>query len=363
MNLYLIYGGKSAEHDVSLKSAYSILQIIYYDYYSVIPVYITRDGQWLKGKTIETKEQVPTKEELHQIDQKETFIFNEMMEEESVAFPVLHGPNGEDGTVQGLFEVLDISYVGAELLTSAVGMDKIMSKRIFKDAGLPVLPFEEVRLKEWTLDPQEVMTRVEADMNYPLYVKPVNMGSSVGVTKADNREELELAITLAFEYDSRIMIEKGEEVREIEVALLGNEDIHTSVPGELVKHKSFYDYEDKYLNDKVIRQVPADISDELTKELRQLAVKAFHAINGSGVSRVDFFLTEDNRVYINEINTFPGFTQNSMYPRVWAKTGLPYADLIEEVIQLGIRRYKDKKQMTTQRKDIDDIDLEEEKEQ
>lgn len=363
MNLYLIYGGKSAEHEVSLKSAYSILQIIYYEYYTVIPVYITREGQWLKGKPIKTKDQLPTKEELSETDEKEPFIFNEMMEEESVAFPVLHGPNGEDGTVQGLFEVLGIPYVGAELLTSAVGMDKIVSKRVFKDAGLPVLPFEEVRLNDWTVDPQEVMGNLEAAMAYPMYVKPVNMGSSVGVTKADNKEELELAITLAYEYDTRIVVEKGEEVREIEVALLGNEDIHTSVPGELIKHKSFYDYEDKYLNDKVIRQVPAEIPDELTKELRALAVKAFHAINGSGVSRVDFFLTEDNSVYINEINTFPGFTQNSMYPRVWAKTGLPYADLIEEVIQLGIRRYKDKKQMTTHRKDIDDIDLEEETEQ
>jgi len=349
MKLYLIYGGESAEHEVSLKSAYSIMTILYYEYYTVIPVYITKEGKWLKGETIESKDQVPAKEDLERTDNKIDFNFNEMLEGESVAFPVLHGPNGEDGTIQGLFEVFDIPYVGAGVLTSAVGMDKVVSKRIFSDAGLPILPYKEVYLNEWTIDPETVSDQLEADIGYPMYIKPVNMGSSVGVARADDHMGLIRAMGLAFEYDHRIVVEKGVEVREIEVALLGNEDIHTSVPGELVKHKSFYDYEDKYINDKVIRQVPSDIPDELSKQLREMAVEAFRAINGSGVSRVDFFLTEDNEIYINEINTFPGFTQNSMYPRVWAKTGLPYEDLIQEVIQLGIRRHKDKHTANTNR--------------
>lgn len=356
MNLYLIYGGKSAEHDVSLRSAYSILEMIYYDYYTVIPVYITREGHWLEGRAIESKATIPAREELYETANKSAFIFNDLLAPECVAFPVLHGPNGEDGTVQGLFEVLDVPYVGAELLTSAVSMDKVISKRIFKDAGLPVLPYREVKSNEWHIDSEEVIETLENELPYPLYVKPVNLGSSVGVTKVEDREELEKAVVLALQYDSRLIVEKGVEAKEVEVALLGNEDIHTSVPGELIKQKDFYDYEDKYMNDQVIRQIPAELSDELTKELRILAVQAFQAINGSGLSRVDFFITEDEEIYINEINTFPGFTETSMYPRVWAQTGIPYADLIEEVIQLGIRRHKDKQKISTQRQTLEDRD-------
>lgn len=349
MKLYLIYGGKSAEHEVSIKSAHSILQKIYYEYYSVIPVYITREGNWLKGSVLEEVTQIPDFEEMNQTDTKESFNFIEMMEGESVAFPVLHGPNGEDGTVQGLFEVFDIPYVGAGVLASAVGMDKIISKSIFKDAGLPVLPYQEVKMTDWKVDSEMVMTTLENTLDFPMFVKPANLGSSVGISRVLDKAKLKEAIEMAFEYDYRVVVEKGVKAREIEVAVLGNEDIHTSVPGELIKHKPFYDYEDKYLNQEVIRQVPSEISDELTKELRELAAEAFHAIDGSGISRVDFFLTEDNKVYINEVNTFPGFTNNSMYPRVWAKTGLPYEDLIQEVIQLGIRRHKDRLVRNTRR--------------
>lgn len=349
MKLYLIYGGKSAEHEVSIKSAYSILQKIYYDHYTVIPVYITREGQWYKAGNMNSKDDIPEVEEMNQIAKKQPFNFTEMMEGESVAFPVLHGPNGEDGTVQGLFEVFDIPYVGAGVLASAVGMDKIISKSVFKEAGLPILPYNEVKLTDWKVDPDKVKDGLIQSLGFPMFVKPANLGSSVGITRVLEETKLKEAIELAFEYDTRIVVEKGVKAREIEVAVLGNEDIHTSVPGELIKHKPFYDYEDKYLNQEVIRQVPSDISDELTKKLRELAARAFHAIDGTGVSRVDFFLTEDGEVYVNEVNTFPGFTNNSMYPRVWAKTGLPYEDLIEEVIQLGIRRHKDRLELNTRR--------------
>lgn len=349
MKLYLIYGGKSAEHEVSIKSAFSILNIIHYEHYTVIPVYITREGKWFRGNDIHMLEEVMTYEEMNDVEAKSPFNFIEMMEGESVAFPVLHGPNGEDGTVQGLFETLDIPYVGAGVLASAVGMDKLISKSVFKEAGLPILPYKEVRLTEWKVNTEKVIDELAAAFDYPMFVKPANLGSSVGITRVLEKDKLREAVDLAFEYDHRVVVEKGVKAREIEVALLGNEDIHTSVPGELVKHKPFYDYEDKYLNEEVFRQVPSDISPELAKQLRKLAAQAFHAIDGSGISRADFFLTEEGDIYLNEVNTFPGFTKNSMYPRVWAKTGLPYEDLIEEVIQLGIRRHKDRHEISTRR--------------
>lgn len=359
MKLYVIYGGKSAEHEVSVKSAFSIFQNIYYEYYTVIPVYITYEGNWFKGAEIESRESIISKDELVDIAEKMPFSFNELTEGESVAFPVLHGPNGEDGTVQGLFETLGIPYVGAGVLSSAVGMDKVLSKVIFKEAGLPVLPYKEVKVRDWRVDQEAVCEAIEMEIDYPIYVKPVNLGSSVGITRTLNKEELIQAIELAFNYDYRVVVEKGVQVREIEVAILGNEDVHTSVPGELVKQKPFYAYEDKYLNQKVIREVPADLSPELTKKVRKMAAEAFEAINGSGISRADFFLAEDGEVYINEVNTFPGFTSHSMYPRVWAKTGLPYADLIEEVIQLGIRRHNDKYKLSTKiTKDDEKVEME-----
>lgn len=347
MKLYVIYGGKSAEHDVSVKSAFSILQHIYYDNYTVIPVYITREGYWYRDAEVESRESVASKDELIDIDQKTRFSFNELLEGESVAFPVLHGPNGEDGTIQGLFETFNIPYVGASVLTSAVGMDKLISKGIFKEAGLSVLPYKEVKHRDWKVNQEEVCEAIEAELNYPIYVKPVNLGSSVGISRTLSKDELVSAIELAFNYDYRVVVEQGVKVREIEVAILGNEDVHTSVPGELVKQKPFYAYEDKYLNQKVVREIPAKISPELTKKVRKMAADAFEAINGSGISRADFFITEDGEIYINEVNTFPGFTATSMYPKVWAKTGLPYDDLIEEVIQLGIRRHNDKYKLST----------------
>ncbi|GEK92075.1 D-alanine--D-alanine ligase family protein [Alkalibacterium kapii] len=357
MKIYVIYGGKNAEHEVSVKSAFSILQHIYYDYHTIIPIYITREGTWYKGSEVKKQESFHSIAELVDLKHQEEFSFNELIEEECLAFPVLHGPNGEDGTIQGLFETLNIPYVGSGVLASAVGMDKIISKGVFKEAGLPVLPYKEVKLREWKVDSQSICENIETHIPYPMYVKPVNQGSSIGITRVLNRDELTEAIDLAFDYDHRIIIEKGVSVREIEVAILGNEDVHTSLPGELVKQKPFYAYEDKYLNQKVVREIPAKLSDELTRKVRKMAAEAFEVINGSGISRADFFLTEEETIYINEVNTFPGFTINSMYPKVWAKTGIPFGDLIEEVIQLGMRRYKDKHktstEITTENKNIE----------
>lgn len=340
MNIFLVYGGKSAEHDVSILSAYSILKEIYYNYYTVTPVYISREGKWLKGAEITDPSQINSSQDLILDEIGEDIHFSDIPKENTIVFPVLHGPNGEDGTVQGLLEVLEIPYVGAGVLASATGMDKIISKVLFKEAGLPIVPYYQVKGTDWNANQELVINEAESILSYPMFVKPSNMGSSVGISEAKNREELVDAVVKAFEYDHRVLIEQGVQAREIEVAVLGNEDINTSVPGELVKKQQFYDYESKYISNEVVPQIPAKLSEEITKTLREYAARAFMAIDGNGLTRVDFFLTADEEIYINEVNTFPGFTNYSMYPRLWEKTGLAYGDLIEEMIQLGLRRFK-----------------------
>lgn len=338
MNIYLIYGGKSAEHDISIISAYHILQEIYYEYYQVIPVYISSDGNWLKGDLIDTKDEVPTLSELRD-GEKVPFDLEELKTENSVAFPVLHGPNGEDGTVQGLFETLNIPYAGAGVLASAAGMDKVVSKVLFQDAGIPIVPYNTVTPNEWETRPEEVIEKIVDHLPYPMYVKPANLGSSVGISEVNTPDELKAGIELAFEYDHRVLVEEGVQATEVEVAVLGNEDVHTSVVGALIKDEQFYDYDSKYLDDDVTLQIPANLPKDLSTQLREYATKAFIAIDGSGLARVDFFVTEEEDIYINEINTFPGFTPISMYPKLWGETGLAYGDLIEELIQLAIARY------------------------
>lgn len=358
MKIYLIYGGKSAEHDVSVLSAHSILNEIYFDYYSVIPVYITRDGVWLEGNEIATKEAVPERSEQLKFTNLDTDVspdhvlatplsFSKIQQSKAIAFPVLHGPNGEDGTVQGLFETLGIPYVGCGVLASACGMDKLISKHLFEVAGLPQVPYVPVRRNDWEADKECVIQQCEESLEYPFFVKPANLGSSVGISKAETAEELIGAINLAFEYDRKVVVEQGVQAREIEVAVLGNEDVHTSVPGELVKEQAFYDYDSKYINNDVELSIPADVSESEKQTLREYAKDAFLAIDGSGLSRVDFFLTDEGTIYINEINTFPGFTQFSMYPRLWESTGLHYGDLIEELIQLGLQRHAESHKFTT----------------
>lgn len=346
MKIFLVYGGKSAEHDVSLMSAYAVIKEIYYNYHEVVPVYITRSGKWLKGQTITDPSQVTNQDFLQFKEEGKAIEFSEFQEENAMVFPILHGPNGEDGTVQGLFEVLNVPYVGAGVLASATGMDKIISKVLFADAGLPQLPYFDVKLTDWTVDSEEVIESIESEIPYPMFVKPANLGSSVGISEAKDKEELQKAVDKAFEYDRRVVVEKGIQAREIEVAILGNEDVHTSVPGELVKQKAFYDYESKYINDEVKLQIPAELSDQVIQKLREYAAKAFLAIDGSGLTRADFFVTEDEEIFINEVNTFPGFTPYSMYPKLWGKTGLTYGDLIEELIQLGWRRFQARDERT-----------------
>jgi len=343
MNILLVYGGKSAEHDVSIISAYNIMKEIYYKFYTVTPIYITRDGQWIKGKEITAADQLTEESDLRIEGSGEALELSDLKQEDAIIFPVLHGPNGEDGTVQGLFEVLEMPYVGAGVLASSTGMDKIISKALFEKAGIPQLPYMPVSITDWKVEPEQVLTDIEEILSYPIFVKPANLGSSVGITEAKDKDGLQQAIDLAFEYDHRVVVEQGVQAREIELAVLGNEDVHTSIPGELVKDRQFYDYAAKYETKEVELQIPAALSESVTKKLRAYATRAFLAIDGSGLTRADFFVTDDEEIYINEVNTFPGFTTISMYPKLWEKTGLSYGDLIEELIQLGVKRFESRK--------------------
>ncbi|WP_022796728.1 D-alanine--D-alanine ligase [Bavariicoccus seileri] len=360
MNIFLIYGGKSAEHDISVLTAFSIQKEIHYQEHTVIPIYITQQGKWLKGATINEALVEGTSLDLKEADKA---IFGSestgiavmptvlLSLPDAIVFPVLHGPNGEDGTIQGLFEIFDLPYVGCGVLASAAGMDKIVSKSLFQQMGLPQLPYVPITEYEWHTYPESVYAKCEGTLIYPVFVKPANMGSSVGVSKAGNREELIAAVNEAFSYDHRVVIEQGVEAREVECGVLGLHDIHTSVVGELVKSKGFYDYDEKYINNTVELQIPADLPEEISAKIQSYAKEAFGVIDGSGLSRCDFFVTEHNEIYINEINTLPGFTQFSMYPSLWKETGLQYSDLIAELLELGVRRFNEKESKKVSRND------------
>ncbi|MFV0560237.1 MAG: D-alanine--D-alanine ligase [Enterococcus sp.] len=348
MKITLLYGGRSEEHDVSILSAFSVLNAIYYSYYQVQLVFISKDGQWVKGPLL--SEAPDSAEELKLTwDQSgqasETFtgrLINpgEIKEEGTIVFPVLHGPNGEDGTIQGFLETLNLPYVGAGVLTSACAMDKIMTKYILQAAGVPQVPYVPVLKNQWKENPKNIFDQCEGTLLYPMFVKPANMGSSVGISKAENREELQNALAEAYKYDSRAIVEQGIEAREIEVAVLGNEDVRTTPPGEIVKDVAFYDYNSKYIDNRIEMKIPAEIPEDVQKKAQEYAKTAYTMLGGSGLSRCDFFLTNKNELFLNELNSMPGFTQFSMYPLLWENMGLQYGDLIEELIQLGMNRFE-----------------------
>lgn len=347
MKIILLYGGQSAEHEVSILSAFSVLNAIYYNYYQVQLVYITKEGQWLKGPLLTEK---PASKEVLSLTVSnggqpgeiygELIMPCQIKETNTIVFPLLHGPNGEDGTIQGFLETIDVPYVGAGVLTSACGMDKITTKYLLQAAGIPQVPFVPVLKNQWKENPKKIFEQCEGSLLYPMFVKPANMGSSVGISKAENREELQLALEEAYRYDTRAVIEQGIEAREIEVAILGNEDVRTTMAGEIVKDVAFYDYNSKYIDNKITMAIPAQIPDEVQVKAQEYAKLAYTMIGGSGLSRCDFFLTSKNELFLNELNTMPGFTQFSMYPALWEATGLQYGDLIEELIQLGLNRYE-----------------------
>ena len=383
----ILFGGRSGEHEVSLLSAASVLHAINKEKYEVVPIGITKEGRWLTAEHAEnllTGKPIPEERHLRAGDPETTPGAAVLAQGESVVvppepvhrqtglmpfqtdapltrrasdrainvdviFPVLHGTFGEDGTIQGLLELADLPYVGAGVLGSAAGMDKDIMKSLFVAAGIPIVKHVTILRSAWEKEPKKVQKLVESKLKYPVFVKPANLGSSVGISKAHDRQKLGPAIEDAAKFDRKIVIEQGvggkkNKAREIECSVLGNDEPVASVPGEIVPGKEFYDYTAKYLDEGSQLIIPAKLTKAETKTVQELAVKAFRAVDCSGLARVDFLMDPKTRkIYLNEINTMPGFTSISMYPKLWAASGLAYADLIDRLIQLGLERHADKK--------------------
>jgi len=378
----VIFGGRSGEHEVSLLSAASILKAIDREKFDVTPIGITKEGRWLaagdaqgllKGDSSDVgrrlragdPEATPGAKLLHEgiptLMAPEPGRSTALSQSPGgqpldVVFPVLHGTFGEDGTIQGLFELAGIAYVGSGVLGSAAGMDKDVMKRLFIQARLPIVKHVTLLRAEWEKSPRKAVAEIEKALKYPVFVKPANLGSSVGISKAHDRKELGPALTLAAKYDRKLVVEQGvggkkARAREFEVAVLGNDDPKASVVGEIVPGKEFYDYEAKYLSEGSVPVIPAKLSRSETREIREMAVTAFKACDLAGLARVDFLMEPEGkkRIYVNEVNTMPGFTQISMYPKLWEATGLSYKELITTLIELGLERQTEKNRTTYSR--------------
>lgn len=353
----VVFGGQSGEHDVSLRSAQTVLGALDDARFEAIPIGVTRDGQWLTGS--DPMAQLTASSPLFALEgpaepDAETLEIAVSSTSQSlpsglgadidVVFPVLHGPMGEDGTVQGLLELAGIPYVGSGVLGSALAMDKAMAKLVLQQHGIPQAPWLLINRRDWERDPGAVAGRVGDVLGYPCFVKPANMGSSVGVTKVHNPTELSTAIDLAGRHDRRIVAEKGLNVRELEVSVLGNENPIASVVGEVVSVNEFYDYSAKYVDEGSQLLVPADIPAAVQSEIQRIAVEAFIALDLAGLARADFFLDLDTgQVLLNEVNTMPGFTSISMYPRLWEASGVSLPELVERLLQLALERSHERK--------------------
>ncbi|WP_034671042.1 D-alanine--D-alanine ligase [Ectobacillus panaciterrae] len=351
--LGLLYGGKSAEHQVSLQTALAVIKALDREAFDVYPIYITEQGQWVKGERLEGE---VTDIKALQMTAGENAISpitlsSEMVpagaQEETVdvVFPLLHGPNGEDGTVQGMLELMNIPYVGNGVLASAAGMDKVVMKNIFAQAGLPQANYVWFIRREWEKDRTAAYEKVEEALGYPCFVKPANLGSSVGISKCKNREELEAAFEEAFQFDRKIIIEENITGREIEIGVLGNDEPQCSVVGEIVPKKEFYDYKAKYMDGDTALIIPTEVTEQEYEMIREYAIRAFKSLDGAGLTRADFFLTKDGQVYINEVNTMPGFTPFSMFPLLWQHSGVSYPELIKKLVHLAIQRHEEKQQI------------------
>ena len=348
INVGIVFGGKSGEHEVSLNSAYNVIESIDQNKYSITMIGITKNGQW----KIYTGEPKKIKENTWQQDDhyiKDNFsLFNdEEINVIDIFFPVLHGTFGEDGTIQGLFEMLDKPYVGCGVLASATAMDKDITKVILANEHIPVTGSVVFSKSEIIQDIDNAIGEIESLFRYPVFIKPANMGSSVGISKAHSKQELIIALTEAIKYDTKILVEEFIQGKEIEVAVLGNEDPEISCTGYVMPCHEFYDYEAKYLSgDDSEIIIPAPIESTLSDNIRLYAKKAFKAINGSGLARVDFFVQDEtNKIYLNEINTMPGFTNISMYAKLWEASGIRYSDLIDRLITLGFERYDTRQEL------------------
>ncbi len=350
MKLAVIFGGMSTEHDVSIVSGTSIIKNLNEEKYEIFPIYIDEEGIWYEyTKTIKEIGNIKVGDKLEEIKK----IQNPMsyLKQMDCIFPVLHGLYGEDGTIQGLFELLKIPYVGCKVLASSISMDKVYTKIIFEKAGLKQAPYVYIRedkgkyryiekdFIETICTLEKVSKKIEENLSYPMFIKPSNSGSSVGINKAKTKKELEEAIEYASKYDKKILIEQGIDGREVECAVLGNEEVIASCVGEVLSAEEFYSFDSKYNNQESRTQIPANLSEEIIEKIRKQAIKAFKAVNGSGLSRVDFFVENNtNEIIINEINTLPGFTNISMYPKLFEASGIPYSELLDKIIELAIEK-------------------------
>lgn len=349
LRVVLLFGGRSGEHEVSCVSARHVAEALDPDRYEVVPVGITKEGRWMlpqaSKRVLEgARLQIPDKAFEASGDEVKELV--PVVGLPDVVLPMLHGPYGEDGTVQGLLELADIPYVGAGVLGSALGMDKEKMKILLRSAGLPTTEFVVIRDHEWEADPRACMERA-APFGFPLFAKPANLGSSVGITKCFDSASLEAGIEVALQHDRKVVVEESVPGRELECGVLGNEDPEASVCGEVVASREFYDYVAKYIDEGSRTIIPADIPDEICETVRSYSIRAFKAIDAEGMARVDFFYDEGGSpargVVVNEINTIPGFTNISMYPKLWEASGVPYDKLLNRLIELAIQRHAKKR--------------------
>jgi D-alanine-D-alanine ligase len=358
----ILFGGRSGEHEVSLLSAQGVMSAIDKDRYEVVPIGITKDGQWLasgdpmkalaSGNSAESHHAAllaePSQQGLIRLEEQEQNLTAVRLSQLDVVFPILHGPYGEDGTVQGLLELAGIPYVGAGVMASAVGMDKVIFKEVMRAHRLPIVPYLVVKRKSFEQHPDTVVCQIETEIGYDCFVKPANLGSSVGITKAHSRAELRAALAEAARYDRKLIAEVAVDAREIEVSVLGNDEPIASVPGEIVPSNEFYDYAAKYIDNSSRLLIPAPIPAETAEAIRRMAVEAYLTMDCAGMARADFLLDRmTGEVYMNEVNTLPGFTPISMYPKLWEATGISYPELIDRLIQLAIERQSDRDRSAT----------------
>ena len=357
IRVLLLFGGRSAEHEVSVVSARSLYAAIDRERYDVVLAGIDQQGRWYfggkDGESLSSSTVVPDGQVLARLSTTGPNLVaedgNDLPDSEfDVIFPLLHGPYGEDGTVQGLLELAGLAYVGAGVAASAVGMDKVLARAIFAASGLPQTQYSVISRSDWRRAQVSVVERLEGEQNYPLFVKPANLGSSVGISKVHDRQGLQAGLELASHYDTKLIVERSvENARELECAVLGNEYPKASGVGEIIPGAEFYDYTTKYIDDRSELVVPAVLEKSETESIRELAIRTFKAIDCSGLARVDFFMRSDGSVLVNEINTMPGFTPISMYPKLWAAAGVAYGDLIDQLIQFGLERHLDRKDLQT----------------
>ncbi len=342
----ILFGGRSAEHEVSLISAQGVMAAIDQDRFQAVPMGITKEGAWLTPRETQSALAAIRGERMGALEQPAGLGFSGRvlvaLRKVDVLFPLVHGTYGEDGSLQGLLEMMGIPYVGAGVAASALGMDKALQQMVFRQAGLPVPHSLVVTWPQWKNEMTAVVRHIESDLGYPCFVKPANSGSSIGTAKARSREALADGLAEAFRYDRKALVEQAIEGRHIECSVLGNDDPQASALGEIVFSRDFYDYVAKYEDPRTRLIIPADLPPEVSERLRALAIAVFTTIDCAGMGRVDFFLTHDGQAYVNEINTIPGFTPVSMYPKLWEATGLSYSDLITRLIELGLERYQEK---------------------